>query len=146
MGREFVEHTVHIAVAMIRAEALGGLDGLVDHHAVRHIRAVFQLVSTHAQGRQFDGIDLRHFTVDEGLDAVVEFLHVLFHAAQDVLEILEVGDDHVLLVTELFDDTAHLAAADLPRVERLQGAATCARASGEVDAVRGCVVHLPSFA
>ncbi len=52
-----------------------------------------------------------------------ELLHVLLHAAQDVLEVFEVGHFHVLLVAELLDDAGHLAATDLPGIKRLEGAA-----------------------
>ncbi|MEI2678856.1 MAG: hypothetical protein V9G29_13905 [Burkholderiaceae bacterium] len=59
---------------------------------------------------------------------------MLFDATQQILEILKVGDFHVLLVAELLDHLDHAVAADLPGIDRLQGAPARARARGKVDA------------
>src|SRR5690606_4823025 len=60
---------------------------------------------------------------------------VFLHAVQQVHEILQVGHFHVLLVAELVDHRVHVAAAQLPRVQRLQRAAAGARARLHVDAL-----------
>ncbi len=75
---------------------------------------------------------------------VIERLPMRLHAAHQVLEVLQVGHFHVLLVAELGDDLLDAGAADLPGVDGLQRAATRARAGGGIDAVGAHGVH--SFA
>src|SRR5262249_27804046 len=61
-------------------------------------------------------------------------------AAQQVLEIGEVGDLHVLLVAEFVDDAINRVAADLPGIQRLRRAAARAGTRGKVDAVATLVL------
>ena len=66
---------------------------------------------------------------------------VALHPVQQVLEVLEVGHFHVLLVAELLDHRIHVAAAHLPRIHRLQRAATGTRTGGQIDPLRTLVHH-----
>src|SRR5262249_48647866 len=85
--------------------------------------------------------DLRDIAIEKRHESGVEFGTVPFDAAQQVFEIVEIGDLHVLLVAELVDHARHRVAADLPRVDRLRRAPACARACGEGEAV-GAVVFV----
>src|SRR5262249_28675885 len=69
----------------------------------------------------------------------VEFGAVFFHAAQQVFEVAQIGDLHVLLVAEFLDHAVHCVAGNLPCVQRLRGAAPRARTRGQIDAVGAMV-------
>src|SRR6185312_14353256 len=103
---------------------------------------MLQLVRGQAQHRAFDRVDALDVAVEEGRDSCVQFGTMRFHAAQQILEIFEVGDLHVLLGTEIVDDLAHGVAAQFPRVQRLHRTAARARARGRIDAVAAlCPAH-----
>src|SRR6185312_10963312 len=141
LAGQLVQHTVDVAVAVVGAEALGDLDRLVDDHAVRHVGAVLQLIRGEAQRGALDGVDLGHFAIKVGAQGGIQRVDVFFDAVQQVLEVVEVGHFHVLLVAELLDHRVHVAAGKLPRVQRLQRTATGTRAGGEIDALGPSVHH-----
>ena len=102
---------------------------------------MLQFIGRQAQDGTLNRIDLHCFAIEKGHERGIEFGAMFLHAAQQVLEIIEVGDFHVLLVAELLDDVLHRVAADLPGVERLRGAAAGARTRGQVDAVGAAVLR-----
>src|SRR5690606_35763157 len=142
LGGGVVEHAVDIGVAVLGAEALDGLQGLVDHHPVGHVDAVAQLVGGDAQHGALDRIDFGDPAVEEGLQRGVQVATVGFHAAHQVLEVLEVGDFLRLLVRELGDGVARVHARQLHRVHRLQRAPARARAPHGVDAAAAAAATL----
>ena len=89
-----------------------------------------------AQGRALDWIDLGHLAIDVRAQGFVECVDVLLHPVQQILEVFEVGNFHVLLVAELIDDARDRIAADLPGIDRLQRATARTRACGGIDAGR----------
>src|SRR5690606_1391358 len=113
----------------------GGVDGLVDHHPVRHVDAVQQFVRGDAQGRPLDMVDLPDLAIDESREFRVQLGDMPEDAAHQVLEVLEVGDFMRLLVRELRDHLLGVAARYLPGVDRLQRAATRTRPCDRVDAI-----------
>src|SRR5690606_27511310 len=56
-------------------------------------------------------------------------------------EVLEVGELARLLVGELLDHVAHCAAAQLPGIDRLQGALAGPRTRGGIDTIRARPPH-----
>src|SRR6185312_6615307 len=68
-----------------------------------------------------------------GAQGGIQRIDVFFDAVQQVLEVVEVGHFHVLLVAELLDHRVHVAAGKLPRVQRLQRATASTGAGGEVN-------------
>src|SRR5690606_9901702 len=140
-GGGVVEHAVDVGVAVLGTEALGAVDGLIDHDPVRDVQAVAQLVGGDAQRGALDLVHLRDAAVDEFVQRGVQFGVVAEHAAHQVLEVLQVGDFARLLVRELRDHLLRAAAGHLPGVHRLQRAPAGARARDLVDAVAGLPPH-----
>ena len=138
LGRELVEHAVDVGVAVLGAEALGDFDRLVDDDAIRHVEAMAQLVGADAQHRALDRIDAVDLAIEVRRERRIELGAMLLDAAHEILEVVEVGDFHVLLVAELVDHARDRVAADLPGVHGLQRAAARARSRGGIDA-GGCV-------
>ena len=89
--RRLVEHAVDVGVAVLGPEALGGIDRLVDDHAIRHVRAMQQFVGGDAQGGALDLVDFFHGAIDESRQCGVKLTTARQHAADEVLEVLEIS-------------------------------------------------------
>ena len=97
-------------------------------------------VDADAQRRALDRIDAIDLAVEMRRQRGIQLGAMRLDAAHEILEIVEVGDLHVLLVAELVDHARDRVAAELPCIERLQRAAPRARARSRIDA--GCVMRL----
>ena len=61
-----------------------------------------------------------HLAINMGTDPGIESGKMFLDPTQQVLEILQVGNFHVLLVAELLDHLRHAVATHLPGIDRLQ--------------------------
>src|SRR5690606_25888568 len=115
-----VEDAIDEGVAVLGAEALGAVDGLVDHHAERDVRAVAQFVGGDAQRGALDLVHLLDAAVQVRGQRLVDAGALPKHALHEVLEVRQVGNLVRLLVRELGDHLLRRAAGHLPLVHGLQ--------------------------
>ena len=136
-GGGAVEHAVDVGVAVLGAEALGGLDRLVDHDAVRHVEAM------RAVRRPAMRSTARSIGSTCSIVAVEEF----GAAPRRVRRVLDArhapGPRNTrgrrspcpARARTARSPAAHRRAGQLPGVQRLQRAAARARTRGGIDAV-----------
>jgi hypothetical protein len=129
-------------VAVFGAEAFDRLHRFVQHHAVRHVRAIFQFVGGDAQPGALDRIHFVDAAVQMRAEQSVQGPDVGADAVNQIFEVRQIGDLAGLFVRELGDDVAGAGAGHLPSVNRLQGAAPGAGAQYRVYAVRAVVMRL----
>src|SRR5512134_3930357 len=118
--RELVEHAVHVLVPVGAAVLLGELDGLVDHHAVRHLWSVLQLPRREQQDAALDRRERLDLAVEGGLDLALQVLARSDRAGEELVEVLRIGLREVRVGGEVRADVGRRVAGDLPLVEALQ--------------------------
>src|SRR5690606_10092177 len=103
---------------------LGQLDPFVDHHAIRYIDAVTQLVGGQSQDGQFDRVELLQRAVQVRFDMPVDLGLVARHASEQFMEIRPVDAGEIVVDAKLRLDFVQTLASHVPLIQRLHGQAT----------------------
>src|ERR1700710_1297353 len=116
---EFIQHAVHILVAVGTAERLRQFDRFVDHDAIRNVQVMLELERSDHQHRAFDRRKLFERTVEARLEFGGNGVRFLDHAVQDGVQMFLVGFVEALRAAQLRVDLAAGRARQQPLVKPL---------------------------
>src|SRR5690606_12510766 len=117
---QLVENAIDELMGVGAAEFLRQLHLFVDDDPIRHVETLFQLIGTHAQQRQLDGVNVLQRAVQQWLDELVELAHLGRDAMQQFMEIGGGDLAHVIVDAEFRLDLTDAGTGHLPLVQGLQ--------------------------
>src|SRR3990167_2206518 len=121
LGGQLVEDAVDELVAIGGAKDLRQLDAFVDHHAVRHVDTMTQLVGRQAQDRQLNWVQLFQRTVEETGEGVIQLGLVLRNTVEDFPKVSAINADKIIVDAELGFNFVYRLTGQVPLIQGLHG-------------------------
>src|SRR4030065_1942646 len=115
---DLVENGVDVLVAVLGAEGLGQLHGLVADELVGYLGLKLEFVGADAQARQLDRGHVAHLAVQMRGDVIVQLMQVQRYLAHQMVEVLEVAVVHLVVENEMGLDLARRLFRELPLIQR----------------------------